>query len=205
MSIEIVEILLLLNVIEIVLVISIRLGKVWLLRVIAPSQQGVLATRLGDVLRLRTRSVPVLGSGMDQSKQVVALLSTNAVELDMAEILVLVLSLLNLVLIITALTQIVEVARAIHSPKPKLTVLCEIFLLFAPPLCFLFGKIWVIGHREADFGVRIGHLSIARHQWCTWCTWCAWSTWGCQGSLCTWLAGRFRFSLAVVVWSGNLT
>lgn len=185
----------LLLIIEIVRVISIRLGNVLFLWVVAPGQQSILATRLGDKLRLALRA-PALGSRVDQSEQVIALLPTAVVELSVAEIcmLVLILSLnLNLILIF-ALTQIIEIACTIHPAKTKRTVLSKIFLLFAPPLGFSFRKIWVVCHREADLRVRIGHCSVARHQGCT-----------CCSCLCTRLAGSLRLSSAVVVWPGNLT
>ena len=136
---------------------------------------------------------PALGSRVDQSKQVIALLpAARFVELNVAEICMLILS-LNLILIF-ALTQIIEIACTVHSAKTKRTVLSKIFLLFAPPLGLLFRKIWVVCHREADLRVRIGHLSVARHQGCT-----------CCSCLCTRLAGSLRLSSAVVVWPGNLT
>ena len=178
-------------IIEIVRVISIRPGIVWLLFVVAPGQQRVFATRLGDKLRFLIRFVPALRSRMNQSKQVIAPLPAAVVELNVAEICMLILS-LNLIFIFT-LTQIIEIAW-VNSSKSKRTVLCEIFLLFAPPLGLLFRKIWVVCHREAYLRVRICHRSVARHQGCT-----------CCSCLCTWLAGSLRLSLAVVVWPGNLT
>ena len=180
-------------IIEIVRVISIRLGNVLFLWVVAPGQQSILATSLGDKLGLALRA-PALGSRVDQSEQVIALLPAAVVELNVAEICMLILSLnLNLILIF-ALTQIIEIACTVHPAKTKRTVLSKIFLLFAPPLGFSFRKIWVVCHREADLRVRIGHRSVARHQGCT-----------CCSCLCTRLAGSLRLSSAVVVWPGNLT